>query len=252
MAKHKNNSNNILVKWNLAVKAAFPHLYAAANRPGHVVFKGVYGTHLGNNQYVTYDGRLVSKKLTPAKDLTRTYKRMSSHGARELAKGVLLTDPDYALDSTKRSAALTYEIIQHRFNKSHRLATLSPQDLVDLFSVASPSMITGAGGTMQGRDRDFEDAQIVAFWKAHGYNVDPRDPASIQLAHDGLAARRYCTALQTSVALKVRANELRYNKLATRCKKVAPVAEVVKVDAKGVPTKRIVTRADATAVLKAV
>lgn len=244
--------NSFLVKWNLAVKAAFPHLYAAANRPGHVVFKGGHGTHLGNNSYVTYDGRLVSKKLPLAKDLTRSYKRMSSHGARELAKGILTTDPDYALDSTKRSAALTHEVIQHRFNKSHRLAKLSTQDLVDLFSVISPSMITGAGSRILNHDRDFEDTQVVAFWKAHGFDVDPRDPKTVQLAHDGLAARRYCTALQTSVALKLRANEIRGTKLAARCKKVAPVAEVVKLDAKGVPTKRIVTRTDATAVLKAV
>jgi hypothetical protein len=246
------NNKSLIVRWNLAAQATFPHLYAAANRPGRVVVNGNHGTHLGNNSFVTYDGRLVSKKLTPAKDLTKTFKRMSSHGARELAKGILFTDPEYALDATKRAAALTYEVLQHRFQKSHRVSKLTPQDLMDLFSVISPSLITGSSGLIKNHDRDFEDHAVQVWWKARGFDVDPGDPASIQLAYDGYAARQHATAAQTAIALKNRANEIKQVRLAKRSKKVAPTAELVKTDTKGVPTKKPVTRADATAVLKSV
>jgi CTP synthase (UTP-ammonia lyase) len=151
------NPKSLLAKWNLAVQAAFPHLYAAANRPGRVVVKGKNGTHLGNNSFVTYDGRLVSRKLTPAKNLTKTYKRISSHGARELSKGILMKDPQYAKDSTKAAAALVAEVIRARFSKNHPLAELSVQELVDLFSVISPALISGSLSRIKNHDRDLKE-----------------------------------------------------------------------------------------------
>ena len=251
MAKQK-NPQNALVRWNLAVKAVAPHLYPPANRPGRVIVKGVFGTHLGNNQFVTYDGRQVTPTLAAAASLTKNFKRLGSHGVREITKCVVLTDPGYLLDSAKRNGVVMHQILQYKFKKTSRLGKLTAQDCVDMFSVVSPAVLNSAGSRIANHDYDVEVAHTKEFWGRNGHVVDVTQPATVQAAYDGLAARRYANIAQTAIAFKVLANEIKATKLAQRCKLVAPTAELVKVNKNGVPTKKPVTRADATAVLKAV
>lgn len=247
-ASHCNPASN-LPTWNLRVPGQAPTRYSAYGRPGNVISPAHFGTQIGNNQIVAYDGREVFKFTDPA-SLTRTYLKMSTHSVREIAKGQLITYPDYMLDSTLAHAELLRQVAAG-LPASHPVAKLTTQHFVDLLSVASLSQIQDAIRTMKNRDGDVEVKAQQTWWLARGIKADAA-PASQRNAYDTYAARLYATALQTSAALGVRTNELQQTRLAARCAAVGPRIAAVHLNARDIPTTTRAARADATAVLAAV
>ena len=236
--------------WNPLVRAQGPALYAAASRPGRVVTTGHFGTHLGNNSFVAYDGRVVVPVPAPSQ-LTRTFEKMSSHAVREIAKGILWRHPEYALDTTRFGAELLKQCAAHGLPRRHHAAGLTDQDYMDLLSVVSLSQISDAIRTMKNRDAEIEMRNQQIWWQARGI-TPTNNAAQRRVAYDAYAARLYATALQTSVALGIRTNELQQTRLAPRSVAVAPRIAAVHLDPNDVPTRRRAARADATAVLASV
>jgi hypothetical protein len=225
-----------------------PARYGIANRPGHVTAAGTSGTHVGNRSYVLYDGRLVVD-LSALAGIQDLIPGMSTHAVNEIAKGILLADPNYALNRPAFRAELRRQCCHHALPSNHPVNQLTIQDFMDMESATSTNQIATSPSLMMNRDAQVEVRDQQIWWEARGHRA--QTVPERRLAYDRLAAQKWATASQIATATTVRADDLRRVRLAPRSVRVAPTMTVVRTNG-STPTRTRIQRAHASNVLASV